>query len=91
MSTESNSVQDGQNEQTNNQQPSLFSMFSNITRLAYQPVDLPAVEGLVQSLTGYEVSFRERESTNEDAPGQAETGHYTPLNQSSFQPTPSFS
>ena len=51
MSTESNSVQDGQNEQTNNQQPSLFSMFSNITRLAYQPVDLPAVEGLVQSLT----------------------------------------
>ena len=72
MSSESNRQQDGQREQTSNQpQPSLFSMLSNMTRLAYQPADLPAVEGLVQALTGYEVSFRERESTNEDA-GQAE-------------------
>jgi hypothetical protein len=52
MSSESNRQQDGQKEQTskNQPQPSLFSMFSNMTRLAYQPVDLPAVEGLVQSL-----------------------------------------
>ena len=69
LSKESHQVgQNWQSHQTNNKnRPSIFSLFSNVKRLACQSPYLSAAETLVHSLAGYQVTFQSRDSNNEES------------------------